>query len=356
MIEKKDDFVRLTDQERELGRSLARGIAKGAGMTDCPSTERLAEFIDGTLPSDSSADVTAHLADCETCFAVVSDSLTVRAEMARRARARRARYLAYAVPAGLATAAVLLLVFRTWQPPQEFTEKQAKEIASRPEPARPVPQARGGEGVSEPRSYAGDLAGRIMRQSTTAPLAAAGGKTSRPRTAFGFSSAVPPDKAAVRIGMCLARLEAARQAKDTVTAEAAVQQLAELLKPMKSSYGPVPPAVGRGSKDGTSVPGTDRFAGVSASVEAMFNLRQEALYLRFGAWIEAAGLAAEVRDAAFFSPAEIQAFSTELRDRNEPVGTLKDLSRLGTIIASGTIQPDQFQEITRLLADIREMY
>ena len=78
--------------------------------------------------------------------------------------------------------------------------------------------------------------------------------------------------------------------------------------------------------------------------------------MMFGSWVEAAGLAAAMNDAAFFKPAEVRAFKNELGSRKEPVGTLNDLSQLETIISSDQIQLDQFKAISRLLADIQEMY
>jgi hypothetical protein len=324
-------------------------------MTDCPNTELMAAFIDGKLPSGAREAVIAHLADCETCYAVVSDSLTIRQEIGSRARMRMRRVIAYTVPAALAAAAVLLLVVRTWQHAQEFKAKPAQEAAYRQEPSGPGPQVKAGKAPA-PRSYAGDLAARLLRSNKTIAQAKSGEKPSAPRASFGFSSAVPPDKAAFRIGMCLTDLEVARQARDIVTIEASAKQLIELLKPIESSYGPLPPAIEPRGAGRTDVQDSGRYEGLSPAIEKLFANRKEGVYVMFGAWVEAAGLAAAVSDAAFFKPAEVRAFTSELRSRNEPVGTLNNLSQLETIISSDRIQPDQFKAISRLLADIQEMY
>src|SRR5512143_3481110 len=177
-------------------------------MTECPDEERLAEFIDGKLSPGDRQTVVSHLVDCKTCYTVVSDSLTIREELSRRSSDPIRRVLRYAVPSALATAAVLLLVVRVWQPAEEHRAAPAPELAFRTEPARPSPHAKENGKRSPaplPRSFAGDLAARLGNHAGPGARTPDEG-TPRPRTSFGFSSAVPPDKAAFRIGLRLTRL------------------------------------------------------------------------------------------------------------------------------------------------------
>lgn len=315
-------------------------------MTDCPNEEQLAEFIDGTLARNDREAIVSHLADCDICAAVISDSLTIREEIRSRSRARIRRYIAYAVPSALAAAAVLLLVFRTWQPAQHVSPTPVQEAARRQE--EPLPAVPRGKhaGTPEPRSYAASLAARLAQNTMIASPDPADGRPHRPITAFAFSSAVPIDKAAFRTGICLTRLEVARRSKDSKTAEASARQLAELLKPVAKAYRTVPPDILSGGSH----------EDVSASVETLFANRAEAVYLWLGAWTEAARLAAEVNDTSFLTPDEVRAFRNVLTQRNEPVGTLKDLAQLETLLSSGHLQPDRLTDFARLLADIREMY
>jgi hypothetical protein len=88
----------------------------------------------------------------------------------------------------------------------------------------------------------------------------------------------------------------------------------------------------------------------------MFKNKREAVYLSFGAWVEATGLAAETGDRAFFQPADIKGFKKELEQSGVPIGTLRNLSQFDSIISSGRIQTEQFKTIARLLADIKEMF
>jgi hypothetical protein len=355
MIEKNDKMVRLNDQEMMLGGLLARGIPGGQNMNDCPTIETLSEFIDAKLLPDARESVAAHLADCSDCYAVVAESLAIREEMNSRSRARIKRSVFYAVPSALAAAAVLLLVFRVTQPAQEFIAKPAQELAYQQAPIEKKPLPEPGN-ASIFRSFSRELAGRLSKGSNAVSFTPAVGNRSRPEKTFGFTSGVPLEKAAFRIGACLADLEVALKAKDRERVETFAKKLFELMKPLETSSGLIPPVAEPKRAHALAGNEMDRYEGLSAAVEALFKNRTEAIFLQLGAWVETAGLAAEANDAAFFNASEVSVFRNELEKRNEPVGTLGDLSKLEAAISSGLIQPDQFMAVNRLLADIREMY
>lgn len=355
MIEKKDKDVRLNAQDITLGGLLARGIPGGSNMIDCPTTEKLSEFIDGKLSPEKRESVVAHLGDCVVCYSVVSESLTIREELIRQSRARIKKHLSYSLPAGLAAAAVLLVVFKMVQPAPEFTERPESELVYQDASVekKPLPKP---DVVLSARSFAGELADRLTGNNNAASLARIAGNQSKPATTFGFSASVPPEKAAFGIGMCLIDLELAMKAKDQEKSEVFAKQLIELLKPVDSSYGLIPSIVEQRRASGNSGKEASRYEGFSKAVEALFENKKEAVFLKFGAWVEAASLAAEAHDAAFFQPAVVKGFRTELEKSGVPVGTLKNLSQMETIISSGGIQMDQFKTMVRLLADFKEMF
>ncbi len=355
MNRKIDKFVRLNDRDMLLGGLLAREIPKGQTMINCPATEMLSEFIDGKLPYGNRESVVAHLGDCVECYSVVSESLTIREELISRSRARTRKVLSYATRTALAAAAVLLIVFRMLQPADDLTGKPERELAYREAPIENKSMPKQNIALST-RSFAGELADRLAENNSIASLTRRTGISPKPDTAYGFSSVVSLEKAAFRIGMCLADLEVALKAKDQNKIELFAKKLIELLKPMEASYGLIPSIIGQRGTTGNSGKEASRYDGFSRAVEALFENKREAVFLKFGEWVEAVSLAAEDRDASFLQPAVVKEFRKELEKSGVPVGTLKNLSQLEAIMSSDGIQKDQFKTMARLLADIKDMF
>jgi hypothetical protein len=97
-------------------------VPTGSRVTGCPDPETLAAFVDGRLDVDARARVEAHVADCEDCLFIVSESVRFRdadagaapaasrsAEGAQQGWSRR-RWLA--AGGTLAAAAALVLAVR----------------------------------------------------------------------------------------------------------------------------------------------------------------------------------------------------------------------------------------------------
>lgn len=352
MIEKKDKSVRLNSQDLTLGGLLARGIPGGTNMTDCLTMEMLSEFIDGKLTHENREKVVAHLNNCELCYSTVSESLGIGEELNKQKRTRINKYLAYSIPTALAAAAVLLVVFRISPPAHEFISAPEREVARQQAPIEKNPRSK--KNIELPtRSFAGELADRLAKTNNAAVFTRIAGTQHAPQAAYGFSSFLPLDKTAFRIGVCLADLELALKAKDKEKIKVFVKKLIELLKPMESSYGLIPSIIERDVNSGKE---TGHYEGFSRAVEALFENKKEAVFLKFGTWVEAAGLAAEARDAAFFQPANVSGFKKELENIGVPAGTMKNLKQLELITAPGGIQADQFKVLARLLADIKEMF
>jgi hypothetical protein len=354
MFEKKDKDVRLNTQDMTLGGLLARRIPGGSNMTDCPTTEMLSEFIDGKLSHESREKVAAHCGDCAVCYSVVSESLMIREELNSRSRARVKKTLSYSIPAALAAAAVLLVVFRMVQPAPEFSGKPVREPAYQDAPVGKKPLPKPDIAIST-RSFAGELADRIAGNNT-ALLTRIAGRQFKPDATYGFSSVITPQKAAFGIGMGLIDLELALKAKDQNKIEIFATKLMDLLKPFESSFGVAPSIMEQGRTGERAGKGADRYAGFSRSVETFFENRKEAVFLKFGSWVEAASLAADTRNEAFFQTADVIGFRQELEKSGVSVGTLKDLSQMELIISSDGMQTDQFSVAARLLSDIKEMY
>ena len=55
----------------------------------CPPLEDLAAFLDGNLPEDGRARVTAHLADCERCYEVFAGAARFQEDSAPKGRVFR---------------------------------------------------------------------------------------------------------------------------------------------------------------------------------------------------------------------------------------------------------------------------
>ncbi len=355
MLENKAKEVRLNSQDMTLGGLLARGIPGGSNMTDCLNVELLAEFIDGKLSSENRERVVAHLGDCTYCYSVVSESLGIREELSKQGRSRNKKYLSYSLPSALAVAAVLLLVFKILQPGQEFTRNPERESARR-EASVEIKSLPKPDITLSTRSFAGQLADRLAGHNTTASLTRVAGNQFKRDTTYGFSSVVTLEKAAFGIGECLIDLELALKAKDRKKIDVFAKKLIDLLKPIESSYGLIPAIVEQRGTSGTARKEEKGYEGFSRSVETLFANKKEAVFVKFGAWVEAASLAALVRDAAFFQTSVVRGFTMELEKSGVPVGTLKDLSQLELITSSGGIQKDQFNTMARLLADIKEMF
>lgn len=334
-----------------LGGLFARRIYGGTNMNQCPATERLAEFIDGTLAPDARERVAEHLGDCADCYAVVAESLSISDELVARARARRKRYLFYSVPASLAAAAILLLVFKTWKPAHEFTATPEREVASQAAPAvtKLLPMPRSEPMVAGASSFASELSNRLTGKKSAALLARIPENHGMSQATYGFSSVVSPEKSAFRIGVCIVDLEVALKAKSKERTDAYMQQLIELLKPIEPLHGPLPAIIALGSSGKEA-------SRISSAVESLFKNKKESVYVHFGSWVEASRLAAEGQNAAFFQPAEIKGFKNELEKSGAPIGTMRNLSQFDGIISSDRVQTDEFTTIARLLADIKEMY
>lgn len=84
-------------------------------MTDCPSAETVAAFVDGRLTGSARRDVVEHLAECGDCRNLVNDVVDFQAEEepAEIARPQFGRRRFATVAASLAAAAALIVVFAT---------------------------------------------------------------------------------------------------------------------------------------------------------------------------------------------------------------------------------------------------
>jgi hypothetical protein len=329
-----------------------RCLSEGAKcMFDCPTNERLTEFIEGKLDSSVRKRVTAHLNGCAVCFAVVSESLSIRTEMIGRGRERVKKRLLFALYTGLAAAAVLLFGLNLRQPAPEPAGPAIVETAPAVEVARMEPFVekslmREPATLETPKSFGKALVGRLGMKGANALNALTVGKQPGPETAFGFDSGVPRDRALFRIGACLVDLEVAMKTTDSELANRNAMIVIALLKALES----------RGPRAGVfnfqAAVGNEELSG---AIEVLLEHEKEAVYLKFGEWVEAAGFAAAGRNTAFFQPAEISEFRYRLEASGVPVGVRKDLAQLETL-ALNTVQADQWESAVRLVADMKEMF
>jgi hypothetical protein len=355
MIEKKNISVRLDDQDATLGVLLARGIPGGRNMTDCPSTECLIEFIEGSIAPENREKIVAHLNACAACSDVVLESLAVSEELDRRSRERTKRYVAFSVPAGLAAAALLLLVFKTWQHAPEVSAPSERSVAYRQtlvevKPQVPMTQKLQKNSAPIP-SFANQLSNRLAGNGSLL-LDLIDRISPRHKKMFGFSSTVPLEKRIFRIGARLTDVEVARRANDAERTALYARRLIELMKATGASTDGLSAMVERRSTGEK----TDLLEGFSRSVEASFAGKKESTYLRFGAWVEAASLAAEEGRDVVLDSDLCADFRKELDKTGMTTVAQQKLVQVESILAAGGLQTEQFKSLSRLFAEIKETF
>jgi hypothetical protein len=358
-MSKKYRFIRLTGQDADLCALLAKGVPEGQTMTDCPTAEKLTAMMEGKLAREDRDNIVEHLTVCPACYEVVVESLASYEELNNRSRTRMKKALAISIPAGLAAAAVLLVMFRTWQPVQETTVLAERPVPLLQTPAGIKPQSQVQQkpqsSTASSSSYARQLSNQLEGNAPLL-LARIAGSASRRNKIFGFSAALTPEKTVFRIGARLIDFEVARRANDPEKTAAFAEKLIELIKsidvPSKALSAMIEPGSAGGKKDSLE--------GFSRAVESLFAGRKEAAYLRFGSWVEAAGFAAEGGRREFFDPALCPDFSRELDKNDLSPGTQKNLLQVESILTSGRLhngpQADEFKTLARLFADIKETF
>jgi hypothetical protein len=303
----------------------------------CPAAEDLAAYIDGTLGETERAQVTAHLASCEDCYAVYTETLHFQLESDPDGVDEEVpRFPAPATskrrfPVEWLSLAALLLIgvgSGSWfqflaPPPHLVTTPPPPSMASLPgDPLWLGPTYRGEGGGGE----------------------------------------VKVDEAAFRFGVQAVNLQTTLRSGRSRESQDVIARILNLLEPQpftQDLYG--------------------RYAGITAALEKRppaealpeaSRLAQESrevfdtTSLDLGQWVEAGRLAAMARNPTFFRQADTRRFLRRLRwnDRLglhevklDPV-TRESLDRISEILSKSDLQPADYPGLRRQLERILEHY
>jgi putative zinc finger protein len=316
----------------------------------CPSAEDLAAYIDGALDKAEAGRITAHLADCEDCYAVYSETLRFLLESEpeegggmvvpfpdrvpqTRPFEKRPLQRYYRIAALLLVgvgAGTILHQLVLGAPPKLKTLEIATRIPTRPEVFDNTrglwtgPVYRGGEGEPE-----GNL-----------------------------------DEAAFRAGVQLVNLQVSLRAEKKDEAQNAVAAMLGLLESglltddLKTKYSGLTGSLqDSGKPAGSFAAEADRLAQETREVfvgsEASLDL---------GQWVEAGRMAAAAKDPTFFQDGSSRGFTRHLlwRDKlglgetrlsQETRGSLEAVSR---IVSKGELAASDYARLTEELGRILE--
>lgn len=312
----------------------------------CPSSETLAAYIDGVLDPIEAERVSAHLADCEDCYAVYSDSVrflleaeqeeeedaggTVisfpppRPQTDRRPRLQPWYQIAALLLVGVGTGAYFQLLHT---PPALKTAEVAAPIPNRPEVFEDStgiwtgPIYRGGEGEAE----------------------------------------VNLDEAAFRTGVQLVNLQVSLKAGKTVEAQNAIAAILGLLDAgiltddLKKKYEGLTGSLDDGRPASSFLPEASQLAEETREVF-------DAGSLDFGQWVEAGRLAAATGDPRFFQQGETRSFLRRLLWRDKlglgevqlDAATRQSLEEVSQVISKSDLQLSDYAKLSDSLEQILE--
>lgn len=312
----------------------------------CPPAETLAAYIDGVLDPVEAERVTAHLADCEDCYAVYSDS--VRFLLEAGPEEGKGTVVPFPRPLSkphrrpwpqpwLQIAALLLVGVGTgvyfqlfYTPPQLKTAEVAAPIPNRPEVFNDTtglwtgPVFRGGEGEAE----------------------------------------VDVDEAAFRTGVQLVNLQVSLQAGKKDEAQNAVAAILGLLESgiltedLEKKYEGL-----TGSLEDAGRPSSSFLTEASKLAEETREVF-ETDSLDLGQWVEAARLAAATGNATFFQQGKTRSFLRRLLWREKfglgevklDEATRQSLEEVSEILSKGELAASDYAGLSDELERILEIH
>lgn len=320
------------------GRRLSGDIPTDTGGH--PSAETLASYIDGVLDPVEAERVTAHLADCEDCYAVYADSVRFLLEAGPEegtvvpfrprplSKPDRRPWLQIAalLLVGLGTGAYFQLLHT---PPELKTAEVAAPIPNRPEVFEDStglwtgPVYRGGEGEAD----------------------------------------VNLDEAAFRTGVQLVNLQVSLKAGKTVEAQNAIAAILGLLESAvlteetQKKYKDLTSALDEGRQPSSFLPQAARLAQETREVFV-----GDEVSLDLGQWVEAARLASATGDSQFFQQGATRSFLRRLLWRDKlglgelqlDETTRRSLEEISQVLSEGNLQPSDYSKLTDALDQILE--
>ena len=330
-MEKNNSSKKHTKEERDeiVGRALSRVIKEGVKAEECPSSEDISSFIDGTLDDQKRDRLLGHLSHCDRCYEVFSMAQEMAKEeeipsMKRAAISPMRRWILSPAPIAIAVALVLVIVIKfVLQLSGEYAPLSSNQIMS-----------------------------RLSKNMDMRTLA----KTIKEGTApsYGFISAVPLEKASFRIGVSLTDLEVSLAAENKAKSLDLIKRINSIFQNIEGS-GDVVLFYSDLSKKLEEGISPREFSGKSQKVESFFKNKNAFLYMRFGEWTEGGRLAAFSKDKEFFDSKSIPYFISNLERKNLPQGIFTSLDEIKGILAKETIPDGDFKKIEIAFTSIMEM-
>jgi hypothetical protein len=318
--------MKKNEKDTVIGRALTRAIKESAISEECPSPEDLSAFIEGKLDEQQRDKVIGHLSHCDRCYEVFLTAQEMikeeKEEAAAKVMVKKKSW--YYAPIAIAAAAVLVIVIKfVLQLPSEYVPLSSNQIM-----------------------------GRLAKNTDMKTLT----KTIKEGWApsYGFTGAVPLEKASFSIGISLTDLEVSLAAEDKANSLDLIKRINSIFQNIEGS-GDIVSFYGDISKKLEEGVSPRDFSGKSQKVESFFKNKNALLYLRFGEWVEGGRLAAFSKDKEFFDSKSIQYFINNLEDKNLPQGIFTSLNEIKEHLAKDTILDGDFKKIEIAFTSIIEM-
>ncbi len=304
-------------------------MKEGTKAKECPSHEDISSLIDGTLDDQKRDNLFGHLSRCDRCYEVFSMAQEMAKEevipsMKRAAISPMRRWILSPAPIAIAAAVILIIVIKfAIQLPGEYAPLSSNQIMS-----------------------------RLSKNMDTKTLA----KTIKEGWApsYGFTGAVPLQKASFRIGVSLTDLEISLAAEDKAKSLDLIKRINSIFQNIEGS-GDLISFYGHISKKLEEGVSPREFSGKSQKVESFFKSKNVFLYLRFGEWVEGGRFAASSKDKEFFDVKSDEYFMKNLEGKGLPRPVLTALNDIKSILIKDKITDKGFRQLERTFTDIVEL-
>lgn len=311
--------------------------SKSSPSGNCPSDSELAAYIDRALEKEEATRVMEHLASCERCFEVYSETLRfqldsepLQGEIVQFPRNLWAWAAAAVLMVGLSGGVYRALL----SPPPELI---TAELAPR-EIAEPLQKGPG-----------------LQKSFWEGPRARGGGNVGE----------IPVDPAAFQIGVRLVNLQVSLEANDTVQVSdsiAFILQVLDTQNGLKSLEEEYIELKGKILEDGAPPP-RDFTGEASELIQATRDYLQEHP-LDLGQWVEAGRLAAIAQEPSFFQRSENRSFLRKtiwrqrfgVGDMTIEPAALQSLKDISEVLDQGDLSSDDYAKLKKSFDQILEIY
>jgi hypothetical protein len=323
-------------------------IQARSAPSPCPTDEALAAYLDGGLGPAESRQVAEHLADCEDCFDLYSET---------------ARFLVDSSPAAreAALAGKGVLRFPT-------LAERRRQVVQWVSIAALLVLGVGGGGYFQflaAPSPLTTIADKVPNRAALIPSLWKG-PTYR---GTGDREGGALNEESFHMGVHLVNLPVTLRASDAKQAEDEIARILQLLQKqdftdeLQKGYKGVTAALVSGKSPQSLLPEVDRLARGTAkteSVRAVF----DSLSLDLGQWVEGGRLSALAKDPSFFQDSDNRQFLGKLIRRDKlglsemklDPATLATLEQIRDVLPSGDLQPADYAKLEPLFHKILEAH